>query len=86
VTLEAKDVEKPICKYGYTREQIRRMLGDDTDNFTRWMYGATMTLCEGKEYNHLTGEYEPCCNGVAHGPVVYPWDLETYLRGLDPLD
>lgn len=46
-----------------------------------WMHGQTMMLCEGRRYDHSTQEYTEKCGGVAHGPVVYCWDLERFMAG-----
>lgn len=71
----------PECKYGYTRAQLRVILDNNMGDFDTWMRGQTMTFCEGKSYNHDTRQYEEACGGVAHGIVVYPWDLQRYLDG-----
>ncbi len=69
----------PACKCGYTRNQVEAIMGDRLQEFDKWMYGQTMTLCEGKSYNHETREYEEACGGVAHGGVVYDHDLRGFL-------
>lgn len=50
------------------------------------MNGQTMMLCDGRRYNHDAREYEVACGGVAHGVVVYPWDVERFLAGLPVVD
>lgn len=80
------DIEKPECAWGYTTQQLRRILGSHFDDFGRWMRGQTMTLCNGQKYNHDTEEYEEACGGVSHGGVVYPWDLGRYLNNLPVID
>lgn len=72
-------IPDPECTSGYTRRQVEEILGDEFPAFTKWMYGQTMSLCEGKRYNHKIREYEVDCDGVAHGPIVYEWDLKRYL-------
>lgn len=37
-------LEQPAHKYGYTRDQIDRILDGDTGPFWRWMRGQTMML------------------------------------------
>jgi len=74
-------IPEPDCTYGYTESQLEEILGNDLDRFWRWMYGQTMCLCQGQSYNHETKNYEEACGGIAHGPVVYPWDLARYLAG-----
>jgi len=79
-------IPAPDCESGYTYNQLLEILGDDLPNFNQWMRGQTMALCEGRRYNHETKEYTPKCGGVAHGGVVYPWDLARYLDGLPVID
>lgn len=77
---------EPECNWGYTTSQLEEILGDRFEEFGKFMVGQTMTLCEGRKYNHETKEYEESCGGVAHGGVVYPWDLDNFLRGGPILD
>lgn len=70
----------PECKYGYTDNQIRLILGDKYNSFARWMFGQTMSICSGMEYDHDTRKMLPSGCGRAHGTIVYPWDLERYLE------
>jgi len=74
------NLPKPECRWGYTNSQINEILGDRVDDFTKWMTGQTMSICEGKAYNHKNKEYVEVCNGIHHGVVVFPWDLERFLR------
>ena len=76
----------PECVSGYTRAQIEEILGDRTAEFWAWMRGQTMTLCEGRKYDHGTKSYVVACNGIAHGPVVYRWDLERFIDGRPIID
>lgn len=39
-----EQLEPPAHKYGYTEEQLERILGDDLQNFFSWMWGQTMAL------------------------------------------
>lgn len=71
---------EPKCESGYPHEQLEEVLGDDLPSFHQWMAGQTMTLCTGRKFDHDAGEYNECCGGIAHGPVVYPWDLRQYLE------
>ena len=52
--------------------------------FLEWMTGQTMATCDGREFNHDTGTYEPS-NCGPHGTVVYSRDLRRFLAGL-PVD
>lgn len=72
-------VPSPDCEGGYTIEQVETIMGVRADEFRHWMRGQTMMLCEGRSYSHETKEYYESCGGVAHGPVVYRWDLERFL-------
>jgi len=77
----AEMIPEPECAYGYTAEQLEQILGKDLERFYGWMYGQTMTLCQGEKYNHETKSYEEACGGIVHGPVVYSLDLARYLAG-----
>lgn len=76
----------PDCASGFTISQIDTILGARRSEFTAWMSGQTQALCEGRRYNHETKEYEEACDGIAHGPVVYPWDLKRFLDGRPIID
>lgn len=79
------DLPKPECRYGYTTGQLRTILEDRFEEFFKWMYGQTMSLCDGRSYNHETKEYEKGCD-EPHGPVVYSHDLRRFLLGLPVID
>jgi len=68
-------MEKPECHFGYTREQVKRIMGDHMNAFEHWARGSTMPICVGG-------------NGcrVAHGDVTYSVDLENFLLGYKLLD
>ena len=74
------------CEYGYSRHQVEEIMGDRLQEFDHWMRGQTMTLCEGKAYDHDKREYHEACGGVAHGPVVYDHDLRGFLARRPILD
>lgn len=77
---------KPECEMGFSEEQVTQILGPAESAFWHWMDGQTMCLCEARRYNHEKHCYEPTTCVKAHGTVVYPHDLERFLRGLPPLD
>lgn len=79
---DAVVIPSPDCGAGYTIEQVETIMGARIDEFNRWMNGQTMCLCEGRRYDHTTREYkiDEVCAGVAHGPVVYAWDLKRFLE------
>jgi len=80
--------EPPACPYGYTKEQIERIVGSARlEEFNLWMTGQTMTLCEGRSYNHEKREYvENACANDPHGAVVYTHDLRRFVAGLPVID
>lgn len=69
---------EPSCEQGYTREDLLKLFGSKMLDFDQWMNGQTQSICEGKLYNHYTGEYEESCNGVSHGVVAYSWDVAKF--------
>lgn len=76
----------PSCRQGYTRADLSRLFpaSGSLKDFDAWMNGQTQSICEGKSYNHDTGEYEESCNGVSHGVVAYPHDVAKFwMRGKD---
>lgn len=75
----------PDCETGYTRDQLREILGNRFEEFDGWMYGQTVALCEGRKWNYYTKEYEETDCGP-HGPVVYSWDLKRFLDGRPIID
>lgn len=77
---------KPECEWGYTENQVRKLTGDRYQEFLEWMNGQTRSLCDGRQFNHKLSRYEQACNGVAHGSITYPWDVERFLKGLPIID
>lgn len=70
------------CEQGYSESQLNDIFGEGSEElkaFNKWMAGQTCSLCEGKKYNHERREYEPSCDGVAHGLIIYSWDLIRYI-------
>ncbi len=86
--IKIADLPTPDCESGYTKTQLDQILRNRRMEleFTAWMGGQTQSLCEGRKYNHETKEYEEACGGVAHGSVVYPWDLQRFLDGFPIID
>lgn len=76
-----KSFPLPDCPSGYPWFQIEQILDEDTFlEFKFWMRGQTMTLCEGRKYNHELRQYEPDeCEKTPHGGVVYLYDLHRFL-------
>lgn len=73
------NIPTPECEGGYTRQQVEEIMGDRLAKFDKWMYGQTCMLCEGRKWNYNAQKYEPSCGGVAHGGIVYEWDLKRFL-------
>jgi hypothetical protein len=67
---------EPVCRGGYTRDQIRQITGPREQEFESWMRGQTIMLCQG----------EGKCDGVIHGVIVFPWDVQNFLNGGPILD
>jgi hypothetical protein len=76
----------PDCRLGYTRDQLHQILGARYDEFTQWMQGQTIAICEGREYNPQTKSHTIACNGARHGVVTYRADVLRFLEGGAPLD
>lgn len=73
---------------GYPVSQLESELTvEELEDLTKWMYGQTSVICNGRKYNHMTREYEPSeCSEHAHGEVYFSWDVSRWLNQLDPLD
>lgn len=73
------------CRFGYSQEELREILGDRLEEFNTWMSGQTVAICDGMYY-----DYDAAMNlstGCGpHGDVVYSWDLEDFLAGRADLD
>jgi hypothetical protein len=71
-------LEKPECVYGYTHEQIKRMLNDEQlKEFDAYMVGKTVPVCAVTPLIPIRGESKPYCG--PHGLCVYPVDFEVFL-------
>lgn len=79
-------IQKPACRYGYTDEQLKEILGDRYEEFQTWMAGQTGTICEGREWDEVEKSYHLSCDGVAHGLITYYWDLDRFLEGKPVVD
>ena len=76
---------KPVCKYGYTMEELVDIFGARVVDFRRWMNGQTFTDCTGWEYDRKRG-FNVGSGCGPHGFVYYPWDVDRYNRGLPVID
>lgn len=68
----------PECKAGYTRDQVREILGDNLDEFDEFMVGQTQSVCDGQIWNHdeMTCQDSDC---GPHGVVTYGIDIKRFL-------
>ncbi len=78
---------EPACRGGYPWSQLEELFSpEEIKRLHEWMHGQTMMLCEARIWNRTTEQYEEACDGVAHGVVVYPWDLRRWMNGLPIID
>jgi hypothetical protein len=88
-TATRRRLPDPSCPLGYTAEDIKAILVSDHRflEFQKWMYGQTMSICDGLQYDRDKRDYRPTgCYSRPHGAVVFPWDLERFLDGLPIID
>lgn len=76
---------KAECRYGYTTDQVKEIVGDRLAEFQDYMKGQTQTLCSGSGYNHETKKYYATGCGP-HGCVTYGIDIWRFLHNRPPLD
>lgn len=71
------ELPPPICRFGYTPEQLREALtpGEHAALVEWFGTGQTGSICEGA----------PPCDR-AHGVVVYRHDVERWVAGLPVID
>lgn len=75
------------CDLGLTVDELQARLGGQYDAFMRWMRGQTMSICDGRRYDHEARRYFPTrCAPGGHGVVVYSHDVERFERGLPVID
>lgn len=77
------------CPMGLTESDLAALFPDPIERtkFNKWMFGQTATMCEGRQFNHDTREYEMTdCAEHPHGYITYRHDVEQYLRGGNPFD
>jgi hypothetical protein len=78
---------KQSCPQGLTESDLEEVIGKELDDFHHWMRGQTMSICDGRSYNHEARQYESTeCADSPHGIVCYPSDVQRYLRGLPVID
>lgn len=64
----------PECTFGYTDEQVTRIMGARLYDFRKWMQNLSMTVCDGEEG----------CG--PHGGVTFRQDVERFLLGFPMVD
>lgn len=81
MTYKKETFPKPECPFGYPWYQLEEIFDEETfERFSKWMNGQTMSICEGRKFNHETMEHEPdACAGNAHGGVAYKYDVHRFL-------
>ena len=72
------DIRVPVCKLGFTREQVEQLVAEDIGEFDRWIFGQTFAICEGPVWDFERQVPVPSC-GVAHGTVYYSADVIRFL-------
>ncbi len=71
------------CKFGMIDSEVNERIPEHlSGRFNTWMNGQTMTICDGKRYNHEKLQYEDTGCGP-HGPVTYSYDVERFLVMVD---
>lgn len=76
---------EPDCDHGYSVALLEETLGEERfKELMGWLYGQTMMLCDGRRYDPVTESYTE--THEAHGPVIYAWDVERFMRGGPILD
>lgn len=80
------ELPEPDCAMGYTFAQVKEIMGSRYGEFGRWMNGQTMALCDARQYNYTTKEYEPNGCDRPHGSITYECDVRAFLAGSRPLD
>lgn len=73
------------CRFGVTDAELVARLGDRYEEFQNWMYGQTLAICTGKQWNLEIKEYEPT-NCGPHGMVVYEHDVKRFEDGRPIID
>ena len=73
---------QPDCPFGYSMEHLKAsMTPDGFELLVRWMEYRTMSLCDGKLYDHEKKRYvKSDCYPVGHGPIVNESDMDRFLR------
>jgi len=82
---QAATMPEAECTFGYTDEQVTRVMGARLYDFRKWMRGQTGGICDGMEWSYEKNEYEKTGCGP-HGYVTYRQDVERFLLGLPMVD
>lgn len=77
VAEELEDLPEPGCPHGFPLDQLEAEMSPETfHEFSRWMYGQTVVICNGKY--QTSG-----CFDSPHGSVAYVWDVAQFMRGVE---
>lgn len=78
------------CPLGYTNEDLERHFGAKVgEPHSLWdqLRGQTGMICEGRQWNPETSQYEPdACAGHPHGLVTYIHDVREWVERRPPSD
>lgn len=78
--MSGMELPETECRHGYTVLQVEEIMGNRIREFSGYMTGQTMAICDGQVYDYEKKEYiESGCG--PHGVVVYSWDVERFLQG-----
>ena len=75
------ELPEPACTgLGFAVYQLEdAMSPQEFKRLELWMSGQTMSLCDGRTYDHETKTYRPSPCGGIHGPVIYVHDVGRFL-------
>lgn len=78
--MPTESLPAPACRYGYTVDQVRDIMGGRYEEFGRWMRGQTMSVCTGTRYDYEINETVSSGCGP-HGTIIYWVDVSGFLEG-----
>lgn len=83
--MKRKELPEPECLLGYTDSQLHDIMGSRYQEFSDWMSGQTMSICDGQAYDYEVDAYRNTGCGP-HGVVVYYNDVLRFVLGLPVVD
>lgn len=73
---------EPTCPFGYTTDDLKKIFGNDIDDFWYYMRGKTISLCDGTTYDHERKGYVTTeCSGMLPGIPVLREEIPYALTG-----